>query len=1019
MAVWHSVNGLEDGESVCAEVLNRPVNELVSRTEYLKNKLDSLLESDARASLWTQVTLSRENTPQVGDVVCVDPVTSEYVKALATMSLYDAFAASEKAFAVGILVSAEGLTGTVVLYGKIDISCMDTKEMVEDREFVSGQYYLSSATPGKITRFPTGPRVLIGYFAAHALVNGDYSGGFAVINPQQLDIASHSHVAFPLLARPCGESTLLRTYYFDPGQVRAVGYYPDGIETPMGPEDPVDSTDSTDSAEPGPLVELFTGIPRMAVGGYWASRLDEEYTITVSGSTWPCTLKWKTAVSAETVVPVYYFGQEIPVGSHGMTVRLEPSKDMTEDSPVQADDVPEDGYTWTLGRDKGRGWSSAGMNEIVTLEPSGAIVRISGVSSRTFNDVRIVVPAKIFDLSDVDNPSPDDSLVIDSRTYTFTDDAGKSLDDGYVQILEDAYKTLSQLSEVEEKVFWCEDNDKRTILVGASTVTGLGLSVSDGLDNSDAGYAILAYATGEIFAGERQIGVQFLPVVELQQWSVNELANGQTATLVRGSPAVDDKGACSYRCVPGSVFRYMTSFDPDLQTWFPPVPATSGSLLFNGAEVESEGLFGSKSPLVIGHDSLYWCDDTPGRQPWPYEYMRHDDSVAAADECREVFRFVSEFHSETGPVTSLRPAPGSPVTVRRCNTGADATVGDLELDLDLTLGASDQNEPGYKVAKAFRGGSLLLGPVVERLVAGPGISFSRKEGVPEGQGTFTISADGTVYQGDFETIALENAKLASVGMFPYIRLLGWDPSSSTNIPTGFVAKFHLPATASSGVYRVKFYASVFGEESFTGSSARVAGISMDYNILPDYSAGEGSQGDANLKTGLISPDSSFTLDIPLGVQGEGTSIGYTAFDPVLMHNDSSLGTVYGRSVQVLDHSFPYPEDCQGYIEAHQGQITGAFGILPGYTVAVRFSRASPSTDGEYSSYAPYTGALGVLNLRWCVEEVATMSVATASATEDLVTQTVLNLRKAAARGGSMTTDYEVVNILKRLLSALK
>ena len=215
---------------------------------------------------------------------------------------------------------------------------------------------------------------------------------------------------------------------------------------------------------------------------------------------------------------------------------------------------------------------------------------------------------------------------------------------------------------------------------------------------------------------------------------------------------------------------------------------------------------------------------------------------------------------------------------------------------------------------------------------------------------------------------------------------------------------------------MKFYATVFGEESFKDAAAPMAaGITMDYNILPDFNSVQDSLVEtANLKTGLIKPDNEFTLDVPFGIMNESGDYEYTAYDPLLMHNDSSITPIAGKSVQVLDHAFPSPDDCQNYINNPANRVSGSvFGIKPGYTVSIRFSRSNPS-DGT-----PYTGAIGFLNLRWEIEQVTTVDASSESEVDDLVTQTVLNLRKAAAKSGRMTNSYELVLVLTRLLNALK
>ena len=48
-----------------------------------------------------------------------------------------------------------------------------------------------------------------------------------------------------------------------------------------------------------------------------------------------------------------------------------------------------------------------------------------------------------------------------------------------------------------------------------------------------------------------------------------------------------------------------------------------------------------------------------------------------------------------------------------------------------------------------------------------------------------------------------------------------------------------------------------------------------------------------------------------------------------------------------------------------------------------------------------------------------MTATPASGNEDLVAQTVVALRRAAARSGALTNSFEVVNVLKGLLNALK
>lgn len=993
MAIWRNVSKLSDGQGVNEETFNRPINELVDRTEWLRERLGRL--GDGLSAVTVTVTLSREHTPSVGDVVCADPTTGEFGRAIASMDLYDAYTASEKVFAIGLLISksGEGFTGSVILYGKSDLQGLNLADMVEDPSFVAGHYYLSSTIAGKLTRFPKGPRVLVGFFAPNPM-DGD-TAMQAFINPQHMDIEAHAHRTYILNARPAGSALV------ENGEARIYGYLPDGME-----ED-----DSSDASQ---------GVPRLSVCGDWTSWLDFDYEITIEKTEyWPCPVSWKQVGGTEEGNGEFRcFGDTVAVGSLGMRVRLEPGPGMGEDSPF-ASDVEE--CVWALGRQDGRGWVAAGASSLFPLE-SGGTLRVSGVSDRTSNSITMVKAPFAYNLTlGISSIADGDKLHLADGYYTFKDVPDES-DPYQVPILDqgqDTFDTLAQLatrvppSREHAVVF---DEDKRQVLYGNAGVDPEFNDAPISHLTYDASRMLVFYTgEGESLASASETD----SCIHLEEYSPVTLANGLSVMLVGSAPDSVDFDILS---VPGAAYRYNIEFDNDFKLHFPPVPAKSGCFMLNGVEMESVSNYGGKAVIDIGDDSIYWRDATEGRQPWPIPAMTNDTPVPVEDEYREMFHMVSEFHSETGPVTSLRPAKNSPVTLKRVSTDEDATVGDLEIDVDLMLGMEDAGIPGYKVPKASRGNKMLLGPVVERLVAGPGISFSRTEGMPEGQGVFTISADGAMYSGDFETIALENAKLDSIGMFPYVRLLGWTPNSDSNIPTGFVAKFHVPATAAPASYRVRFYATVFGEEGFEGDY-RSAGIQLDYSALPDFtSTNSGVIPTANLRTGLIRPNqddesvASRVLNIPLGSVVTGGGVKYDAYDPILVHNDPRIGTLAGKSIQVLDYAFPNQDDCSDYLQTHPEMASGVFGLHPGYTVAIRLSRTAPSSG------TPYTGPIGILNFRWAIEAVdgsVQPQQLSASSIDDIVTTTVMNLRKVPLGGYGVNTGYQLADILARVMNALK
>jgi hypothetical protein len=996
MATWPTVKGVENGQNVDEATFNRPIAELAERTDYLKRRLDALTGLD---SVRSEIRLSPDETFHVGDIVCVNPETKLYTKAIASMSLYDAYTASVKAYAVGILVRVDGAAGTVCLYGKVELDSLNVSmpDLMEAGEtFRNGEYYLSSTTAGKITRHPKGPRILVGFFCKKEAVSGDHSGDFALINPQHMDIEAHSHRTYVLTPRPAGE---VYAEYEDESNgiisgYRVIGFRPD---------------DGTEVA------------PRMTICGDWTTSLYASYTVTLDdgvGNTptsWPCRLTWVCEDDSDRgtgTVDVKFFGDEVAVGTLGLAVRFDPYPSGSLDRPF-----PEDydgGRVWTANRDLGRGWAAASVNRVESFD--GSYVRLTGVSpEKTITHAYFCIPYHIYDLTSIfqDGITAGMTLSLGGEDFVFVNEEYEYSGTAkvvYIADDENIFDTLVALAEKSDMAVMYNVQEKQVLfgdIEGDEVVTVNGLTAQPRFTEQGLGL-LFDMQSKESLAVPISIGREFYSVIAPAAWTTFDVEHGFSLSFMGDTPPsgsyfqFDANNGC-----PGSVYRYAVEFDNDLKKHFPPVPAKSGSLMLNGVELEPYEQYGEESVFGIGDDSIYWRDPSYGRAPWPTECSDRNSTVDVEDEYRILFHFVSEFHSETGPVTSLRPAEGSPIKVYRCGTDEDATVGDLSLDVKLEFDASDSGESGYKVVKRTRGNRLLLGPVVERIIAGPGISISNETG----QGTVTISADGTEYNGDFETVALENAKLESVGMFPYIRFLKWSDSGS-NIPTGFVAKFHLPATAHDAVYRVKFYATVFGEESFSNqTSPMTAGVAMDYNILPDFSMDGSDPTTANLKTGLIKPNKEAVLDIPFGVQTGQNSYDYSAFDPILIHNDSTIADEAGVSQQVYDASFPNKTDCSEYVAAHS--ITWAFGIRPGYTVAIRFSRTDPSTG------VPYEYPIGFLNLRWRVEEVATVDAVREGYLDDLVTRTVVNLRKAAKSSGPMTNSYEVVDVIQKILNALK
>lgn len=409
-------------------------------------------------------------------------------------------------------------------------------------------------------------------------------------------------------------------------------------------------------------------------------------------------------------------------------------------------------------------------------------------------------------------------------------------------------------------------------------------------------------------------------------------------------------------------FVYNIGFDRSMQAYYPPVPAKSASLVMNGVELASERL-GGDFVYSIENDSIYWFDDSWDHAPWPTNYVSRSNVPEKWERKRIVLHFIRTASTETGPVMSLRGAPGSGVRVLSCGSGDEADVGDLMIDIDPLGDVVEDNLPGFKVVKAGGQGMFKTGPVVERIVAGSGIALSRLGGSPLGQGTVVISTLDSGLRGDFEEVALQNAKQDMVGMFPYIRLLDWVDGAS-NIPSAFILKFHVPYDNTNNLFAVHVSMNVFGLQGYVDGRTRNAGISLNYNILPDLNPVEGDDGtyaSANVKGDLISPDAPRDLEIPMVSSIDGQLVTYNAFDPVLVCTNDGTEQITGKKYNALGKPIPNIDECGQYAREHGVDIVG---VRPGYTVAVSISRS-----GVRSGSTAYTAPIGFMNMRWEIERI--------------------------------------------------
>jgi len=402
-------------------------------------------------------------------------------------------------------------------------------------------------------------------------------------------------------------------------------------------------------------------------------------------------------------------------------------------------------------------------------------------------------------------------------------------------------------------------------------------------------------------------------------------------------------------------FRLNCGMYPEMARFVPPLPANGAALVVDGVELRSPA-FGSKKRWdILDADSttggpwLAWYGGEVAGVSYtaPFEW---NATIASQGERAIVLHANRMRVGPTGFVTSLQPAPGSPLKVTSAQTGANAVQGALQVGLDIDFKSESGNAEGHEVVKRIVGSRFVTGPVVERVVAGPGVDVDRQ------QGTVTVSMSNAVYAGDFETIALKNAKQDLMGgVFPYTKLLGWT-SGGPNTDSGFTAKFrvpdHIPYNAGKGYY-VVVSASVFGEAD--AASAGTAAFKLTGSVLADQACAAGAPATG---PAVASPSVGYTatIDVPFAVD-------YGAFDPVLVHGFGTSSDDAGPGALVLP-DVPSSGSAQKqrirraalWLKADSAG-TNPMVVYPGYFVGISIARCG-------TSGTPYTAPIGFLSLRW-------------------------------------------------------
>lgn len=200
---WNKqIKPIRNGEPVSAGTANRPVQQLETRTQYLKNRLDGLTQSSAMIA-WDQ--------PLHSDVLVGQPVYWDDENQHWDLAFADAAADTQGNYVAtassrcrGILLEKTSVNaGHVVLFGIVPL---ETLTNALDGDVVPGVYYLSAQTPGKLTT--QRPPVTCVVCEVLGPLNDCSDLPYVFVLPQLREFQfDHTHYRFSLTCRPSGTTS--------------------------------------------------------------------------------------------------------------------------------------------------------------------------------------------------------------------------------------------------------------------------------------------------------------------------------------------------------------------------------------------------------------------------------------------------------------------------------------------------------------------------------------------------------------------------------------------------------------------------------------------------------------------------------------------------------------------------------------------------------------------------------------------------------------------------------------------
>ena len=828
------------GEPLNADTLNRPIKELSTKIAALTEKLKAI--SSANGSVirtGVKFTSNSNLIPHKYDIVCINPTTGLCEKAYAGVSSFDKFTASPSSYSIGICVeSSDTGTGSVQLFGYIKFNDISSIELLleSNEKFRSGPYFLSSIEPGKLTANPCGPIVSVGIF-----VDDSCNEAFGFINPK-LDFLSmpHVHRTYSLSARPVGD--ISDTDYIDDSHVRLSGFIPDNGDESV----------------------------RLAIGGSWllgGNRDDKLFTLHIKllNGTITCDTKQDSTVIDHCSIPIDSFNNIVDLGKTGLCAWL-----------VGDSQFPTTELEWTLNAPFDIcGWVSTFRPHKMVSDTDS----VSGTYIGTFPKPNSHITVHILDNANVYTVPVRSDMELNINGTVFSTG----------NIATGIHITLSNASKINSVMLFADAINSELNDVFAVCGTNQNISEFPSLiiltkyhiDGSlDSGKNCLVSGYDDLFPMYIMSG--YVAQGESKEFTLGDTDN---KILIERSAESIDKVAVvdliAFGVDPRAKFEYLVGTDSELASVYPPIPFESAELLLNGVELDQGGIFsGMDYSYSIGPKSIYWISNNMNRLPWALEWNRHDDTLKACDINKITFSMVRTFIGNTGPVTSLRAPRESAISVRDCASGTTSKIGDLLIDVDLANVIEDGSEPGFNVIKQVRENKFITGPVVEKLIPGPGIELSRSQGVVTISG---VNSSG----GQFNDVMLHNAKQDAIGMFPFIRF----PSKPSGVPRcGCSAMFRVPISDSNDAlvlesgYRLIVYITAFSLSSSTNNTVDCA-FKFNYNILRNSVFD--SSFNYNIQTGnLDAPENPIDSYFRF-INVDTSDVEYTAYNPIVFHTDFS------------------------------------------------------------------------------------------------------------------------------------